>query len=161
MKKGMFVTMFYVVLDSVNRVVTYASAGHNPMILYRGESDATYFLKPKGIPVGINVPDEQLFRKTISVEKLTLRQDDMLVIYTDGITEAMNHGGDCFGDARLASLVGQHADLPADELRERILREIDAFTESAPQQDDMTMVVLRVEEVGAALTAPALAHADA
>jgi serine phosphatase RsbU (regulator of sigma subunit) len=57
--------------------------------------------------------------------------------------------------------VGQHADLPAEELRERILREIDAFTESAPQQDDMTMVVLRVEEVGAALTAPVLAHADA
>src|SRR6267378_1957416 len=83
MKKGMFVTMFYVVLDSVNRVVSYASAGHNPMILYRGESDA------------------DLFRRTISVERLTLKQDDMLVIYTDGITEAMNPGRDQFGEPRL------------------------------------------------------------
>ena len=86
---------------------------------------------------------------------------DLIVLYTDGITEAMNADGECFGDARLASLIGQHADLPADELRERILREIDSFTESALQQDDMTMVVLRVEQVGEALFAPALAHADA
>jgi serine phosphatase RsbU (regulator of sigma subunit) len=67
----------------------------------------------------------------------------------------MNVDGECFGDARLASLIGQHADLSADELRERILREIDSFTESALQQDDMTMVVLRVEQVGEALSAPA------
>jgi serine phosphatase RsbU (regulator of sigma subunit) len=58
-------------------------------------------------------------------------------------------------------LIGQHADLPADELRERILRDIAAFTGSAVQQDDMTMVVLRVDQVGPALLTPAVAHADA
>ena len=127
MKKGMFVTMFYVVLDSVNRVVTYASAGHNPMILYRGEEDSTYFLKPKGIPVGINVPDEELFRKTISVEKLSLREGDMLVIYTDGITEAMNPDRDQFGEARLLSAIKRYGHM----------------TGGAPQNDDITLVAIK------------------
>lgn len=143
MKKGMFVTMFYVVLDSVNRVVTYASAGHNPMILYRGESDATYFLKPKGIPVGINVPDEELFRKTISVEKLTLRQDDMLVIYTDGITEAMNPEREQFGEARLLTAIKKHGHGTAQEFVDALNREIREFTGDAPQNDDITLVAIK------------------
>ncbi|MFI5007521.1 MAG: SpoIIE family protein phosphatase [Solirubrobacterales bacterium] len=143
MKKGMFVTMFYVVLDSVNRVVSYASAGHNPMILYRGETDATYFLKPKGIPVGIDVPDEDLFRKTISVEKLTLRQDDMLVIYTDGITEAMNAERDQFGEARLLSAIKRYGHMTAQEFADALNREIQEFTGGAPQNDDITLVAIK------------------
>ncbi|HZI89862.1 MAG TPA: SpoIIE family protein phosphatase, partial [Candidatus Polarisedimenticolia bacterium] len=148
MKKGMFVTMFYVVLDSVNRVVTYASAGHNPMILYRGESDATYFLKPKGIPVGINVPDEQLFRKTISVEKLTLRQDDMLVIYTDGITEAMNEEREQFGEARLLTAIKRHGHGTAQEFVDALTQEIREFTGGAEQNDDITLVAIKEKVVG-------------
>ncbi len=143
MKKGMFVTMFYVVLDSVNRVVTYASAGHNPMILYRGTSNATYFLKPKGIPVGINVPDEELFRKTISVEKLTLHQDDMLVIYTDGITEAMNPDRDQFGEGRLLSAIKKYGHLTSQEFADALNREIQEFTGGAPQNDDITLVAIK------------------
>jgi serine phosphatase RsbU (regulator of sigma subunit)/anti-sigma regulatory factor (Ser/Thr protein kinase)/transposase len=143
MKKGMFVTMFYVVLDSVNRVVTYASAGHNPMILYRGESDATYFLKPKGIPVGIDVPDGELFRRTISVEKLTLRQDDMLVIYTDGITEAMNQDRDQFGEARLLAAIKKHGHGTAQEFADALNQEIHEFTGGAPQNDDITLVAIK------------------
>ena len=143
MKKGMFVTMFYVVLDSVNRVVTYASAGHNPMILYRGESDATYFLKPKGIPVGIDVPDGELFRRTISVEKLTLRQDDMLVIYTDGITEAMNQDRDQFGEGRLLAAIKKYGHGTAQEFADALNQEIHEFTGGAPQNDDITLVAIK------------------
>ncbi len=143
MKKGMFVTMFYVVLDSVNRIVTYASAGHNPMILYRGESDATYFLKPKGIPVGIDAPDADLFRRTISVERLTLKQDDMLVIYTDGITEAMNPARDQFGEPRLLTAIKKHGHLTAQEFTDALDREIHEFTSGALQNDDITLVAIK------------------
>ena len=143
MKKGMFVTMFYVVLDSTNRAVTYASAGHNPMILYRGESDATYFLKPKGIPVGIDVPDGELFRKTISVEKLTLRQDDMLVIYTDGITEAMNAEREQFGEARLLAAIKKYGHGTAQEFADALNQEIHEFTGAEPQNDDITLVAIK------------------
>ncbi|HYJ31831.1 MAG TPA: SpoIIE family protein phosphatase [Candidatus Binatia bacterium] len=143
MKKGMFVTMFYVVLDSVNRAVTYASAGHNPMILYRGGQDATYFLKPKGIPVGINAPDQDLFRKTISVEKLTLRQDDMLVIYTDGITEAMNPAKEQFGEARLLTAIKRHGHKTPQEFADALSEEIHEFTAGALQNDDITLVAIK------------------
>jgi serine phosphatase RsbU (regulator of sigma subunit)/anti-sigma regulatory factor (Ser/Thr protein kinase)/transposase len=143
MKKGMFVTMFYVVLDSVNRVVTYASAGHNPMILYRGETDSTYFLKPKGIPVGIDAPDADLFRRTISVERLTLKQEDMIVIYTDGITEAMNPKREQFGEARLLGAIKRHAHLSAQEFSEALDREIHEFTAGALQNDDITLVAIK------------------
>ncbi len=143
MRKGMFVTMFYVVLDSVNRSVTYASAGHNPMILYRGGQDATYFLKPKGIPVGINASDQDLFRKTISVEKLTLRQDDMLVMYTDGITEAMNPAREQFGESRLLAVIKRHGHLTAQEFAEALNQEIHEFTAGALQNDDITLVAIK------------------
>jgi serine phosphatase RsbU (regulator of sigma subunit)/anti-sigma regulatory factor (Ser/Thr protein kinase)/transposase len=143
MRKGMFVTMFYVVLDSVNRVVTYASAGHNPMILYRGGSRTTYFLKPKGIPVGIDVPDSELFKKTISVERLTLRQDDLLIIYTDGITEAMNPFREQFGEGRLLASIRKLGHLPATEFAAALDREIHDFTLGAPQNDDITLVAIR------------------
>ncbi|HXL15249.1 MAG TPA: SpoIIE family protein phosphatase, partial [Methylomirabilota bacterium] len=143
MKKGMFVTMFYVVLDSVNRVVTYASAGHNPMILYRGESDATYFLKPKGIPVGIDAPDADLFRRTISVERLTLKQEDMLVVYTDGITEAMNPARDQFGEGRLLAAIKKYGHLTAQEFSQELDREIHEFTAGALQNDDITLVAIK------------------
>jgi len=147
MRKGMFVTMFYVVLDSVNRAVSYASAGHNPMILYRGGQDATYFLKPKGIPVGINVPDQDLFRKTISVEKLTLRQDDMLVIYTDGITEAMNPAREQFGEARLLAAIKRFGHLTAQQFSDALNEEIHEFTAGALQNDDITLVAIKEKTV--------------
>jgi len=143
MKKGMFVTMFYVVLDSVNRDVSYASAGHNPMILYRGQSDTTYFLKPKGIPVGINTPDQDLFRKTISVEKLRLRQDDMLVIYTDGITEAMNPAREQFGEGRLLASLKKYGHHTPQEFADKLNQEIEEFTGGAPQNDDITLVAVK------------------
>ncbi len=143
MKKGMFVTMFYVVLDSVNRVVSYASAGHNPMILYRGESDSTYFLKPKGIPVGIDAPDADLFRRTISVERLTLKQEDMLVIYTDGITEAMNPAREQFGEGRLLAAIKKYGHLTAQEFSQALDREIHEFTLGALQNDDITLVAIK------------------
>ena len=143
MKKGMFVTMFYVVLDSVNRSVSYASAGHNPMILYRGQSKTTYFLKPKGIPVGIDTPDQELFRKTISVEKLRLRQDDVLVIYTDGITEAMNTQREQFGEGRLLAAIKRYGHLDAQQFADRLNTEILAFTGGAPQNDDITLVAVK------------------
>ena len=159
-----FITVTYLILDLRAGALKYARAGHCPLIYVPGpysQRRKPQLITPDGLVLGLTLDQGRTFNRLLEEVTIPLGRGDLFVLYTDGITEAMNHDGDCFGDARLASLVGQHADLPADELRERILREIDAFTESAPQQDDMTMVVLRVEEVGAALTAPALAHADA
>ncbi len=69
MKRGMFVTMFYIILDSRTRAINFASAGHNPMILFRGKTKEVYFLKPKGFPVGIDLPEEEMFAKNLALQR--------------------------------------------------------------------------------------------
>jgi anti-anti-sigma factor len=143
MRKGMFVTMFYVILDSKNRIVSYASAGHNPMVLYRRETNETYFLNPKGFPVGISLPDEALFRKSISLEKIKLKKDDMLLIYTDGVTEAMNERRDQYGEERLLSLIKENGQVHPKEFIARLEADIKTFTGGHPQNDDITVVAIK------------------
>ena len=143
MKKGMFVTMFYVILDSLNRTISYASAGHNPMILYRHETKETFFLNPKGFPVGISLPDEELFRKSISLEKIKLKKDDMLLIYTDGVTEAMNERREQFGEDRLLATIRQNGHRHPEDFIAALEREIKKFTGDHPQNDDITVVAIK------------------
>ena len=75
------------------------------------------------------------------------------MLYTDGITEAMNAESDLFGDARLSRIVEEHGHLDSGELRERILREIEAFVGGADQHDDMTMILIKVDQAFAAVGA--------
>lgn len=143
MKKGMFVTIFYSILDSKNRIISYASAGHNPMILYRAETDETYFLNPRGFPVGISLPDDTLFRRSIDVEKIKLKKDDMLVIYTDGVTEAMNVDRAQYGEERLLQLIKASGKLTPQEFIDRLSTAIKEFTGDMPQNDDITVVAIK------------------
>lgn len=143
MKKGMFVTIFYVILDSKNRIISYSSAGHNPMILYRAESDETFFLNPRGFPVGISLPDSGLFRRSIDVEKIKLKKDDMLVIYTDGVTEAMNEAREQYGEERLIRLIKDYGRLSPQEFIDRLNESIKEFTGDYPQNDDITVVAIK------------------
>jgi serine phosphatase RsbU (regulator of sigma subunit) len=143
MKKGMFVTMFYIILDSRNRRIHYASAGHNPMILHRCSTDQTYYLNPKGFPVGISLPDRTLFGKAIEIDTLRLQEDDILIAYTDGITEAMNPARDLFGEERFLESIRKHAHCSAREFVENMRQEILTFTQGAPQNDDITFVAIK------------------
>jgi len=143
MKKGMFVTIFYSILDSKNRIISYASAGHNPMILYRAETDETYFLNPRGFPVGISLPDDTLFRRSIDVEKIKLKKDDMLVIYTDGVTEAMNVNREQYGEERLLQLIKASGRLSPQEFIDRLSEAVKEFTGDMPQNDDITVVAIK------------------
>ncbi len=143
MKKGMFVTTFYIVLDSRNREIHYSSAGHNPMILHRSSTKQTYYLNPPGFPVGISLPDRELFRQTIKNDSIKLREDDILVIYTDGITEAMNPDRELFGEERFLESIRRHAHLSAKEFVEHVRDDILQFTQGAPQNDDITFVAVK------------------
>lgn len=143
MKKGMFVTMFYIILDSRNRRIHYASAGHNPMILHRCSTDQTYYLNPKGFPVGISLPDRTLFGKSIEIDTLQLNEDDILIAYTDGITEAMNPARDLFGEERFLESIRKYAHLGAKDFVENMRQEILSFTKGAPQNDDITFVAIK------------------
>lgn len=143
MKRGMFVTIFYIILDSHRRTINYASAGHNPMILYRGSTQKSYYLNPRGFPIGINLPDPSLFRKAIQSDTMQFREGDVLLVYTDGITEAMNPKRDRFGDERLLATIRKYGGLKVDPLVDKIKDEINVFTEGFSQSDDITLVAIR------------------
>lgn len=142
-KKGMFVTLFYVIIDSKRRRLNYASAGHNPMILFRPSTKKTYYLNPRGFPVGIQLPDDDLFRKSIESDTIQLSEDDILLLYTDGITEAMNAKRDLFGEERLLKTIREYGHLRVKPFVEKIKDEILAFTEGEPQSDDITLVTIK------------------
>ena len=150
-----FITMTYAVLDMRARVMTYARAGHTPMIHLAGSGEAdreARILIPDGLVVGLRIEGAaEKFAALLEEQTISLQTGDVIVLYTDGITEAMDSESDLFGDARLQKLVEEHGHLDSGELRERILREIESFVGGADQHDDMTMILIKVDQAEAAV----------
>ena len=144
-----FITMTYGVIDLAKGVMTYARAGHTPLVHLRGDNGGATaeVLVPSGIVVGLRIPGAtEKFAELLEEGRIDLHKGDVLAFYTDGITEAMDADNDLFGDSRLSRLIGEHGHLDPADLRERILREIEAFVGSADQHDDMTMVLIKIDE---------------
>lgn len=134
-----FVTVWAAVLDPVSRRLTYASAGHNPPRLLRGGSVLALDVAG-GVPLGIDAAatDEDV--------GITLEPEDLLVMYTDGITEAMRRGIDgleLFGTKRLDRVLCECGSDRASDDTERVRKAIAAFTNYAAPTDDQTMLILR------------------
>jgi sigma-B regulation protein RsbU (phosphoserine phosphatase) len=149
-----FITMTYAVLDLSAKTMTYARAGHTPLMCVAGRNGSvplsarhTQILAPDGLVLGLKLDDGAMFDRLLIEQTIPLHPGDLYVLFTDGISEAMNADDDCFGEGRLATLLEEHADLPAEELRERILRDVEAFAAGTPQHDDMTMILLKVDAV--------------
>ncbi len=142
-RKGMFVTMLYVILDSRERTISFSSAGHNPMILYRGKSKETFYLNPSGFPVGITLPDIALFGERIQHDKIRLHPDDIFVLYTDGITEAMNPQRELYGEERFLAAIRKFGHLDVVEFVKSIKDDILTFTGGFEQNDDITLVAIK------------------
>jgi serine phosphatase RsbU (regulator of sigma subunit) len=147
-----FITITYAVIDMRARTMTFARAGHTPLIHVPGHASTerahASFLVPNGLVLGLKIDDGSLFERLLEEKTIALTPGDLFVFFTDGVTEAMNAVDDFFGDQRLGQIIEDHGHLPPDELRERILREVSAFVGDAPQHDDMTMILLKVEAAG-------------
>jgi sigma-B regulation protein RsbU (phosphoserine phosphatase) len=145
-----FITMTYAVADLNAGMLTFARAGHTPLIYLRadgGGAAGAQVLTPNGLVVGLQIPGAaEKFSDLLEEDSIPLDKGDVLVFYTDGITEAMNGSSELFGDSRLGRIVAEHGHLDSADLRERILREIEAFVGAADQHDDMTMILMKVEE---------------
>jgi len=130
-----FATLFYGVLDSEARRFTYSSAGHEPAILVRGGQIRTLEAGGPLLGVSANVDYEQ--------EVVDLASGDMLVIFSDGASDASNYEGERFGRQRLLESIVRHAHHGARRAIEEIQRDIRRFTGLAPQADDLTLVVVK------------------
>jgi sigma-B regulation protein RsbU (phosphoserine phosphatase) len=148
-----FITMMYVVLDLEQNTLTYARAGHTPLIYVRGESATrkAEVLAPSGLVVGLDGFQTQ-FDELIEEDSLDVGRGDVAVLFTDGISEAMNDETDLFGEERLGALVESHASLDASDLRDQILASVKAFVGDADQHDDMTLVLFKIDEIDAEAT---------
>jgi sigma-B regulation protein RsbU (phosphoserine phosphatase) len=146
-----FITMTYAVIDIAGRTVSYSRAGHTPLIHLpasaNGRPRRAHVLTPNGMVVGLPIEGmTERFEELLEELTIPLHTGDVLVLFTDGVTEAMNLDSDLFGEDRLRELVEEHGELSSEELRERILREVEAFVGEADPHDDMTMILLKVED---------------
>ncbi|MCX7790374.1 MAG: SpoIIE family protein phosphatase [Chloroflexaceae bacterium] len=134
---GMFVTIFYGILDPANGHLRYSSAGHNPPLLYRAAEEAFVELRAPGIALGVLEPI------TLAEAELWLAPGDVLVCYTDGVTEAVDERLEAFGPERLRALIAARHGEPATAIVEAISAAVDQHGHGQPPFDDVTLVVVK------------------
>jgi serine phosphatase RsbU (regulator of sigma subunit)/dihydrofolate reductase len=139
-----YATLFYAELDCASCTLHYVNGGHNPPAVLRREKEDEdgawrVFRLADGGPV-IGLLAGAVYKEQI----LHLLPGDIVLAFTDGISEAMNASEDDWGEDRMIAEARAHADLPAEELLQRLFRAADAFAAGTPQHDDMTLVVLRL-----------------
>ncbi len=136
-----YATFFYAELDPQSRVLTYVNAGHNPPVILRGTQ--TIRLEATGTVIGL-IPDAPYTRAGI-----LLQPGDALLCFTDGISEAMTHVDEEWGEDRMIACAQQLITQPdcnasAQQILDCILEAADTFTAGAPQHDDMTLLVCSI-----------------
>ena len=135
-----YATFFYGVYDADSRSLRYVNAGHIPPILVRPEDESgTFHRLCEGGPVIGLLPDPSYEPGSVA-----LRPGDVLVIVSDGVSEAENPEGDMYGEERVAHLVAEHLHESESEIHEHLVEAVTRFRAGAPQGDDMTLVVAKV-----------------
>jgi len=145
-RKGMFVTMFYGVVDRVTGVMDFASAGHNPLIHLEATTGRSHLIKTRGYPLGMMPPGP--FESRIEAGRLVLSPDDWLIQYTDGINEAKNDAEEEFGMDRFLASLQAHVGLPAQGLVEAVVADQQRFVGQAEQYDDITLLAMKWRGLG-------------
>ncbi|MFZ0917786.1 MAG: GAF domain-containing SpoIIE family protein phosphatase [Candidatus Udaeobacter sp.] len=140
-KEDMFISMAYLILDHHRNDITLARAGHDAPLLYQRRSEIVAPVKSPGMVVGID--SGSVFDRLTVDFAVSLERDDCLVLYTDGVTEALNTEGDEFGVDRLMQSVRSSAKDGAQAIVKKIIQEVREFGGPAPQNDDMTLIAIR------------------
>lgn len=136
-RSDMFVTVFHGVLDPSAHRFTYVNAGHNPPLFYRAARRELITLKGRGMALGV-MPSI-----TLEEHMLDFEPGDLLLMYTDGVTDAINAQEEEFGVERLADWVAAHAHLAPNALVAEIMRAVTEFAGEGVHFDDVTMVALK------------------
>ncbi len=136
-KAGMFVTVFYGIIEEEGRTLTYVNAGHNPPIVLHAQDGKMEELAATGIALGA-MEDAAFTSDTVQIGA-----GDTVVLYTDGVTEAISGTNEMFGEDRLKKIVAESAGKPSADILSAILDAITAFARGQPQADDITLMIIR------------------
>jgi phosphoserine phosphatase RsbU/P len=139
--QGQYGTAVYVFLDQARRMGCYSAAGHPPLLLWQRATRTLLELNESGLLLGVRSSEE--YEQT----EFTLEAGDRLLVYTDGLVEAVNARGEAFGEAQLADFIATHQDLAAEQFAERLLDKVLGWPENGStraQADDITVVVIDI-----------------
>jgi serine phosphatase RsbU (regulator of sigma subunit) len=139
--QGQYATAVYVFLDQARRMGCYSAAGHPPLLLWQSATRSLLELNESGLLLGVRSSEE--YEQT----EFTLEAGDRLLVYTDGLVEAVNAQGEAFGEAQLADFIATHQDLAAEQFAERLLDKVLGWPGSGStraQADDITLVVIDI-----------------
>ena len=132
-----FATFFYSVYNSETRILKFVNAGHNPPFLYKSKTKTFEELKTDGFIIGAISSFQYKESQT------TLENNDVLLFYTDGITETFNLKNEQFGEDRLKKTIEENLNLPSKEFCEKIIKDVREFSEGKEQADDMTLLAIK------------------
>jgi phosphoserine phosphatase RsbU/P len=140
-KEDMFISMAYVILDHVRGTVMLSRAGHDAPIIFEHATGTASPVKPPGMVLGID--SGSVFDRITGDFALTLNRGDCLLLYTDGVTEALDANGDEFGPERMIECVRASAPQGAPAIVTRLIDELRTFVGAQPQNDDITLIAIR------------------
>jgi phosphoserine phosphatase RsbU/P len=140
-KEDMFISMAYAVLDRRDGSVKLVRAGHDAPAVYRAKDGSIEMIKPPGMAVGID--SGRAFNRVTADFSVSLEPGDCLVFYTDGVTEALNRGGDEFGLEAMKKAIQASAPEGAAAIVRRVADDVKAFVGDHPQHDDITLIAIR------------------
>lgn len=132
-----FATLFFMIYNRSSEELAFSNAGHGPLFCYRSSLNACSITKLEGMPIGIMEGAEY------QQGKVKLSRGDIVVLYTDGITEMRNSEKEEYGRLRLQKLLLDNTDLDASEITEKIVNDVDVFRGEVSPHDDMTVLVLK------------------
>ncbi|GAA5522069.1 PP2C family protein-serine/threonine phosphatase [Aliifodinibius salicampi] len=141
--RGIFISLVYGIVDLNKQEFHFARAGHNPILRMNTKESVIEELQPRGIGLGLSLGSP--FDNQIEEVRLKLYDNDALVLYTDGITEALNEKGTFYGSHRLHNLLKKQSDKSASTILDTVSNDIKSYIGEAKQHDDMTMIVMKLK----------------
>jgi sigma-B regulation protein RsbU (phosphoserine phosphatase) len=141
MKEDMFISVAYAILEADSNAVKLCRAGHDAPFLYRAADGSCTRVNPPGMAVGID--GGRAFNRVSTDYSLELGTNDCLILYTDGLTEALDAAGEEFGVENVTRAIVESASGGAAAIMERLRSDLKKFVGEAPQHDDITLIVIR------------------
>ncbi|MDZ7263082.1 MAG: SpoIIE family protein phosphatase [candidate division KSB1 bacterium] len=138
-----FVSLLYGIYDLPTRQFTFCRAGHCPLLYWSQHQQQVYLIEPGGMAIGLDSGVQ--FQATLEEEQLTCHPGEVLVLFTDGVTEARNRQHEEYEEQRLCQMINRLHDQDAKEIKARLLQDIATFVGDHERHDDLTLVILKAQ----------------
>jgi serine phosphatase RsbU (regulator of sigma subunit) len=140
-EKASFITITLLLIDTQNQILTIARAGHCPTLYYNALTNTTDYIQDKGL--GLGIMRNKTYAKFIATKQMPYNVGDIILLYTDGISEAKNKSDEEYGYERLKNFFAQNKHLPLEQIQSKLIEDVYAFCEGLPPADDYTSVIIR------------------